>query len=496
MGVGKPKVFRGCDPEVACDGAGRIIAVGHDVDKLASAGVEIVECVGRTLPGLADSHIHLAGLADELRGVQLRDARSAEAALESIRRAAVELPADEWVLGDGWSEDRWSIPKRPNRQMLDSVTGGRPAIMGRRDGHSAWVNSSALAAAGVTSSTPNPPGGVIERDPSGEANGILLERAISLVERMVPVLDGVALDRALVKVLARLSAAGLTSVHAMDPPTILAALQRLRREGKLGVRVVYNLPADNLGSAMRLGVSSGFGDPWIRLWGVKAFLDGSLGSGTAYMLDGTGVARMLPSEFDDIVRQCREIKLNVCVHAIGDGAVRRALDAFEPYVGTLRDNSWWRPRIEHAQCVDPADLGRFGSLGVIASMQPVHAVSDRDLADERWGKRAANSYAWGALLRAGARVVFGSDAPVETFSPFEGIEAATKWRHDVSWYSELAISRARAIEAYTRGPAFASGTERTIGSLRPGYWCDLTIVDGSRVVATIVAGQVTHMEDA
>jgi predicted amidohydrolase YtcJ len=215
-----------------------------------------------------------------------------------------------------------------------------------------------------------------------------------------------------------------------------------------------------------------------------------LGSRTAELLGGSGIAVTPQPELLDIVRRCAAARLNVCMHAIGDAAVRRALDAVE---SVQTDWALWRPRIEHAQCVDPADVPRFRTLGVLASMQPVHAVSDRAVADREWGDRAAHAYAWRALRAAGAILAFGSDAPVEDASPLAGIAAATRWRSAARWHPELALSRAAAVRAYTYGVAFAAGMERITGSLRRGMQCDLTIVDGNDVVATVVGSRLAAL---
>jgi predicted amidohydrolase YtcJ len=274
----------------------------------------------------------------------------------------------------------------------------------------------------------------------------------------------------------------------MDGSRVLGSLQRLGASEPLPVRVIYNLPLADLAHAERMGIRSGWGDPWLRIWGVKAFLDGSLGSRTAEMLDGSGTARLLQPDLVDLVERCARAELNVCLHAIGDGAARRALDALAPH-----RNAWsmWRPRIEHAQCVNPKDMTRMARLGVIASMQPIHAVADRELADTTWPDVTKHAYAWRALERAGVRLAFGSDAPVETADPLAGIEAATAWRRQAKWHPELALTKAAALRAYTSGAAYAAGMERDLGTLRSGKLCDMTVVDGGHVVATVVGGRVT-----
>src|SRR6202022_152011 len=230
-------------------------------------------------------------------------------------------------------------------------------------------------------STDDPAGGVIDRAGRGEPSGILREKAMDLVSRLVPSPNERDLDGPMATTLAALTRVGLTSVHSMDSARGFGSLQRLHARGRLPLRVTYNLPVADLHHAERMGVRSGWGDPWLRFWGVKAFLDGSLGSRTAEMLDGSGTARLTQSDLVDMLDRCAHAQLNVCLHAIGDGAVRRALDALAPKHGAWR---LWRPRIEHAQCVDPKDMPRFARIGVLASMQPIHAVADRELADRYW----------------------------------------------------------------------------------------------------------------
>jgi predicted amidohydrolase YtcJ len=349
------------------------------------------------------------------------------------------------------------------------------------------VSTAALNLAGIDRSTDEPPGGVIDRTGRREPSGILREKAMDLVSRLVPSATETDLDGAMASALAALTRLGLTSVHSMDTARGFGSLQRLQARGRLPLRVTYNLPVADLHHAERMGVRSGWGGPWLRFWGVKAFLDGSLGSRTAEMLDGSGTAVLTQDDLTDIVGRCARAQLNVCLHAIGDGAVRRALDALAPHRAAWR---FWRPRIEHAQCVTPKDMRRFARIGVIASMQPIHAVADRELTERYWPTVAANAYAWGALERAGAVLAFGSDAPVETADPLLGIDAATSWRRRAKWHPDLALSRASALRAYTANAAFAVGMEEEVGALRPGMLCDMTVVDDGRVMATVVGGRV------
>jgi predicted amidohydrolase YtcJ len=391
-------------------------------------------------------------------------------------------------VGRGWYNDAWRDARFPNRRQLDEAAAGRPVFLVRKDAHSAWLSSAALAAAGIGRDTADPVGGVVDREADGEPTGILRESAVQLAQRHVPRPSEAQLDVAMAGALRELGRLGLTSVHSMDTPAVFACLSRLHARRRLPLRVSWNLPAPRLEHAERLGLRTGLGDDRLRLWGVKAFLDGSLGSRTAEMLDGSGVPVLAQDELVDLCRRCVTAGLNLCLHAIGDGAVRRALDALEPLAG-----AWpgWRPRIEHAQCVDPADMARFRRARVIASMQPVHAVSDRELADREWGPRVGHAYAWRSLAAAGTVLAFGSDAPVESADPLLGLVAATHWRRRAGWHPDLALTEAQALRAYTWGAAFAVGMEDRLGRLRDGLLCDLTAVREGRVVATVVGGEVS-----
>jgi len=472
----KAILFRGCRPEVAAGPDGRILAVGVAARTGAGRDAAVIEIEGQVLPGLHDAHLHLEWLALRHLTVDLQNVATRRQALARVRAWAERLPSDAWVVGRGWYNDAWrDDPSWPRPEELDAVVGGRPAILTRKDGHSAWLSSRAVKVAQLTSADQGP-------------LGTVKETMIKAVRRLVPEPTDAAFDKGMLGALRALAAKGITSVHTMDTPRAFRSFQRLHAAGRLPLRVTWNFPASELAAAERIGIRSCWGDETLRIWGVKAFLDGSLGSRTAEMLDGSGVTVLPQDELRDLVARCARAELNVCLHAIGDRAVRRALDALEPHAGAWR---YWRPRIEHAQCVDPADLPRFRAAGVIASMQPIHAVADRELAEREWPAVAGHSYAWRPLLDAGAILVFGSDAPVEDASPLLGIDAATDWRRRAAWHPELAIPRAAAVRAYSAGAAYAAGAERLVGRLTPGLLCDLTFVAGDRVVATVVGGRVT-----
>jgi predicted amidohydrolase YtcJ len=481
-------LFAGCEPEVAAGPDGRILAAGAGARAAVGRGAEVVRLRGTALPGLIDSHVHLEGLAGRHLTLELGGAASLEETLGRVETWARRLPPDAWVVGSGWYNDAWPKAAFPTRRHLDVAAGGRPVYLSRKDGHTAWVSSAALKLAGIGADTEDAAGGVIDRDGRRQPTGILRETAMHAVQQILPRASQQDLDVAMAKALAGLAELGVTSVHSMDTAQGFASLQRLHSADRLPIRVTYNLPLADLHHAERLGVRSGWGDDWLRIWGVKAFLDGSLGSRTAEMLDGSGTSRLPQPELVDMIDRCARAELNVCLHAIGDGAVRRALDALARKPAAWRH---WRPRIEHVQCVHPKDVPRFARIGVIASMQPIHAVADRELVDQYWSGVVTQAYSWGQLARAGAVLAFGSDAPVETADPLQGIDAASVWRQREGWHPELAISRVKALRAYTVGAAYAAGLERRVGSLRLGKLCDMTVVDESGVGATIVGGKVS-----
>jgi predicted amidohydrolase YtcJ len=361
------------------------------------------------------------------------------------------------------------------------------------------VGSAALETAGIDRRTVDPPGGVIDRDAAGEPTGVVRENAAEMVRCHIPEVDSTRVRDALAATCAELSTLGVTSVHGLESADDLELLGALRALGRLPLRVSAFLPLARLEDLVARGVRSGDGDDHLRIWGVKLFLDGSLGSDTAEMLDGSGVVVVPQNELLSAIERSAEAGLNVAIHAIGDGAVRRCLDALELHRAQSAQSEQsaqsapsptWRPRIEHAQCVDSQDAPRFARIGVIASMQPVHAVSDRALAERRWGDRCAYAYPWGLLRNAGAVLAFGSDAPVDDPAPLHGIAAATSWRHTAGWYPQLAVNEATAVDAYTRNAAYAVGMEDRLGSLTPGQWCDLSVVEGDAVVATVLGGEV------
>lgn len=432
-------------------------------------------------PGLADAHLHLEGYARRRIGVDV-EAPTLEEALERVARRAAHTPPGDWIIGRGWLQERWG--RFPSADDLDRVAPAHPVALWARSGHALWVNREAMRRAGITAATPDPPGGRIARDPQGEPVGLFFEGAMELIARAIPEPSVEELAEALYEALHELAALGLTAVHNFDGPRSFAALQILHGRGDLPLRVVQYLPLAVLDHAIAVGLRAGFGDAWLRIGGVKIFADGALGPRTAWMLapyegepGNLGIAFTPPDMMREAARRATVAGLSLAIHAIGDRANREVLNLFaalralEAQRGIPPEAR--RHRIEHAQLVHPDDLPRFGSLGIVASMQPIHAVSDRPMAERYWGARCATAYAWRSLKDHGARLAFGSDAPVEPPNPWWGLHAAVV--RD-GWHPEQALSLAEALEAYTVGPAWAAGLERWQGRLRPGMWADLIVL--------------------
>ena len=451
----------------------RIAAVLDDPAD-APRGAERVDLEGGcALPGFTDAHVHFPSWALSRRELALLDTSSLGEAVALVAGAAPS--AGGWIRGRGWRDELWPGDGRPHRRALDAVVADVPVALRAHDSHSLWLNSAALARAGGDLETP---GGVVERDADGEPTGILREEAAWRFEaRFAPEPDE-ALE-AMRAAMPAVAAAGVVAVHDKDggkgAPALFAA-------AGLPLRVWQSVPAD--------GESLEGGDY------VKAFMDGTLGSRTARLLDGTGVEITSPGALAGLIRRAAAAGLPLAVHAIGDRANRDALDAF---AATREAWRGLRPRIEHAQCVHPDDVPRFAQLGVAASVQFTHATSDRDVAERLWADRIAHAYPYRALLDAGAVVAGGSDAPIEPLAPLDGLRAAVLRTLDdrPAWRPEQALPLGAALAAFTTAPAWLEGAEARRGRLAPGLAADVVVLDrdpvadlaGARVVRTMLAGE-------
>ena len=456
---------------------GRVAHVGTPSGARAAAPhAPVLEGKGRTgTPGFTDAHTHLALWARARARLSLAGAGSLEEALARVAGAHARLAPGARLTGEDVPPfGSWGA--LPRREELDRAAPGRPVVLYGRDRHAAWVSSAALAAAAVTRATPDPAGGVIARDAAGEPTGLLYENALAHVAGA----DGADDLDALAGVVERLAELGITSVHDFGDPAAWAALETLRGQGRLGARVAFGF----YGASALPDPSALVADELLWPFAIKGFLDGTLGSRSAWMLEpfadgsGTGIERTDRDAIDQLGEAARARGLSLALHAIGDRATRAALDAFArwPEADRLR----LRPRIEHAQLVHPDDLKRFAELGVVASMQPVHAVSDRALAARLWGARdAAGGYAWGQIERAGARLALGSDVPIEDPDPRAGLWAAVTGGDEAAWQRGARPERALLLEtafaAFTRGAAWAIGREDSLGVLATGAHADFVV---------------------
>jgi predicted amidohydrolase YtcJ len=479
--------------------AGERVAGGVGIHETSLPTPDVVDLRGRcVLPGFTDSHVHFPTWSLGRRDLSLDGLPSLADALELVRS---NVGDGLWIRGQGWRDAGWEA--RPTKEALDAVTGEQPAALWAKDLHSLWLNSAALALAGGDLEVE---GGVVERDERGEPTGVLREQAAwRFRERFpsVPEEEWLEVTRAGVKLV---HSRGVTAVHDKDgwvgAPEIF---QRLKARDGLTLRVWQSLPYAKLPELESLGLRSRLGDDFLRLGYLKVFMDGTLGSQTAWMLDGSGVRITSGDELAEIVARAARVGWPVGVHAIGDRANREALDAFE----ATRDE-WQprglRPRVEHAQCLSPEDLPRFAELGVACSVQFSHAPSDRDLAERFWPDRLDGAYAFRSLLESGAVLANGSDAPIEELDPLAGIRAAVTRTIDErpGWRMQEALTVEQALHATTVAPAWLAGDERTRGKLLPGYLADVVVLsrdpvecppdelESVQVVATMVAGRWVH----
>jgi predicted amidohydrolase YtcJ len=484
--------------------AGEWIAGGVGTHERALASPDRVDLGGRcVLPGFTDSHVHFPTWAIAQHEVRLEDTRTLEEALARVREALPTVRRGTWLRGRGWRSDDWEPAVEPTKEVLDELAGQTPVALMARDSHSVWLNSAALARANGDLQVP---GGVVEVDERGEPTGVLREESCwHFRDAYIETTDDEYVEamRSAVKLAA---SRGVTSVH--DKDGWLGALrfwQRLATEAPPPLRVWQSLPAEQARELAELGIRSGFGDSHLRVGYLKVFMDGTLGSHTARMLDGTGVEITSRDEFAELIRNAARAGFPVAVHAIGDQANRDALDAFEE----TRDD--WQPlglrqRVEHAQLLAGEDISRFAKLGVAVSAQFSHAPSDRDLADHFWSGKTDRAYAFRSLWDSGALVANGSDAPIEELDPLGGIVAGVLRTLDErpAWHPEQALTVEQALQASTVNPAWLAGDERRRGKLIPGYLADLVVLDRDpvgcppeelpevQVVATMLGGIWTH----
>jgi predicted amidohydrolase YtcJ len=469
--------------------SGSIIGSGDtsDFQSIPHRDLVIQDLEGCTvLPGFTDSHIHLENYGYSLQKIDCEVDSLGECLLRVAERVQKSAPGS-WILGHGWNQNNWQ-DGFPSAAELDRITTQHPVYLTAKSLHAAWVNQFALRTAGITRDTQDPGGGKIQRDQNGEPTGILFETAMQLVSSLIPeptLQNTISAITNAQKTLLRL---GITGVHDFDRSRCFSALQILHLQGNLRIRVIKSIPLESLQSAVDLGMRSGFGDDQLRLGSVKAFADGALGPHTAAMLqayenepENFGILMLDQEEIFEYGRIATQNGLSLAVHAIGDRAVHELLNAYEQLRRFEYENKLpqMRHRVEHVQLIHDKDRARLAELGVMASMQPIHAISDMDMADRYWGTRAGGAYAWKNQLAAGAVLAFGSDAPVDNPNPFWGLHAAItrkRIRTNRSWYPEQRLDLLSAVKAYTLGAAYSGGMEAKLGQLAPGYLADLIVL--------------------
>jgi predicted amidohydrolase YtcJ len=497
-----------------------IAAVGDSasVAPLIGPGTEIVRAAGLVTPGLQDGHTHFIDGGFQLASLDLRSVRSPAEFVRKVRDFARHVPKGHWIIGGDWDHTLWPGQPLPRHEWIDSVTRDNPVFLERLDGHEALANAAALAAAGVTRSTPAPAGGEIGHDPrTGEPTGIFKDQALQMVYRVVPDPTPEDRDSALVRALRYAASLGVTGTSSMWASWAdRASFERVERAGLLTMRAALYLPLEDWRAVADTVAADGAGDDWVRIGGLKEFMDGSAGSRTAFFAQPyadsagyRGLVRHPPAVMARWIGAADSVHLQVAIHAIGDSANAIVLGIYDSVTKAHgpRDR---RFRIEHAQHLRPQDIPRFGQLGVVASMQPIHLVDDGRWIQDRIGPvRIHSTYVFRTLLDTHAVLGFGSDWTVATLDPIPGIAAAvtrqtSDGRNTGGWVPEQRISLDDALRAYTWGNSYANFTETHRGTLAPGKWADITVLDKdlfalppaelgtAHAVMTVVGGKVVY----
>jgi predicted amidohydrolase YtcJ len=497
---------------------GRIVDSGSNakIRPLIKRGFKAIDLGKRAVvPGMFDSHLHMLSLGISFKRVNLDGIGTLDKVKAILRDAATRLASGQWLRGRGWNKNLWG-EGFPDKGILDKIT-SNPVALGSKDGHLLWVNSAALKYAGIDSTTPNPPGGIIEKDANGEPTGILKENAADILFDIIPPLSYADKIDSVYRAQNHLLRLGIVGAGDCDEDRDLFSIyDELDGKNELKIRIFKMVPRGGLERAIDFKFHTGFGSQHFRVGCLKLFADGALGSQTALMFkpyerskENFGVETLTPQEIDDLVARAVNAGISVAMHAIGDKANYQALRGMGKYFKIFKEKGL-RPRIEHAQMLRKTDIPLFERYGIIASAQPIHATSDRDIADKYWGKRARYAYPFKTLLTSGARLAFGSDAPIETADPIAGIHAAVTRRRQEetrpSWHAEEKITARQAVEAFTKGAAYACCYDDIAGSITIGKRADFVVLSDNifevkpgdiknvRVVMTVVDGGVAYSE--
>lgn len=468
---------------------GRIVEViNSQASSMESYGSQYIDLQGRTvLPGLCDAHIHIEKYARSLDQIDC-ETNTEEECLTLVAQRCRKLGPGEWVVGHGWNQNTWG--GYGSLERLDAISPDNPVYLTAKSLHAGWANSNALGLCNLSENSKDPPKGKLQRDDRGNLTGILFEDAMLLVSTIIPKPNHLELVSMIKRAQNDLHGWGITAIHDFDGLGCLDALLALEADDVLRLRVLKHIREKELDEALARDLRSRLQGEWIRIGHLKLFADGALGPRTAAMLqyyegepDNTGLLQFSVEELVEVGQAAAKIEYPLAIHAIGDKANRTVLDAFEKLQKLTQNISMAPHRIEHVQLIHPQDISRLASLGITASMQPVHAISDRLMADKYWGERVRWSYAWNSQISSGARLIFGSDAPVESPDPWAGIAAAVnrKSAHGKGdsnpWVAEERIPLESALQAYTRSPAQASSWHSLIGQLCPDFAADLIILE-------------------
>lgn len=505
----------------------RIVAVGsrEEIDQWRGSSTRVIDAEGRlVLPGFNDAHVHLLEGSATLTNVRLKDADSPEEFARRLGEYAKKVPKGEWITGGDWDDQAFKAPQLPTRQMIDAATPNNPVFVNRYDGHMSLANSLALKLAGVTAATKDIPGGKIVRDAKGEPTGVLKDAAMGYVDKVIPALSAEKRLRILKQGLVYAASLGVTSVQHMSADyASIATYQALAEKGELTLRI-YAAPAETGWKDLsKLGIRHGFGSPLLRLGAIKGYADGSLGSSTAYFFEpytddpknsGLLSDEMQPvSAMRDRLTKADASGLQLCIHAIGDRGISIMLDIFAQVTKANGERDR-RLRIEHAQHMAEKDFDRFAQLGVIASVQPYHAIDDGRWADKRIGvERSKRTYAFRSFLDHHVRLAIGTDWFVAPLNPMETIYAAVTratldGKNPNGWVPEQKLTVAEVVEGYTLGSAYAEFQEKDKGSITPGKLADFVILSDDiftipkeairdvKVQKTVLGGRVIYERTA
>ena len=482
---------------------GRFVAVGDNstVKSLAGTGTDLIDLKGRLgLPGFVDAHFHFYEWAFLHQGLDLSGCQSLDQFLQTLHRKAATYRHDQWIVGYGWTESAWPEGRMPTATDLDQVAPNHPVILWRVDLHLAVANSSGLQKAGIDHNMPDPNQGCIDRDQNGQPSGILRERAIQMVKKHLPRPSLSALTQTMRSGMAALHARGITGLHDIrlmggtEGPLSMQALQQLDANGDLALRCWVGLPGERIDRAIGLGLKSGWGSDRLRIGHLKYFSDGSMGARTAWLHEpyvdaASGMPLTSMEDIGHAIQKADRAGLAVMVHAIGDRANHELVSIFEDLQRSQNRHAKKAPvgpriphRIEHLQMIQPRDLERLATLGVVASVQPHHLALDLEMIERSLGDRGRHCYVFKNMLNAGIPLMFGSDYPVCDFDPIKGIHSAVTRQSPMGhppdgWYPDQRLTVAEAIRAYTLTPAEVSGAGDELGSVTPGKRADMVVLN-------------------